>query len=232
MILSGFFNWVFPTKCLVCNREVGEGSLFCSSCFTKIVTIDYPFCDVCGRMLESSFDNVCGACCAYSPSFDKARSLFLYEYPSKRIIMKIKKDADSFAAEHCTRLLFLRYQDIIRKSDFIVPVPSHWSRLLRRGFNPADVIAYALSKVSSKPVRKILKRIKRTSYQKDKGTRERIENVQGAFRCREDLPGKSIVLVDDVMTTGATLSECARALKSMGCREVICITIASTKAAL
>lgn len=235
MLINEIFNWLFPTKCLVCGCEISQNSILCSHCFSKIIFIAYPFCTICGKILESSYgisssDFVCETCLAYPRSFDEARALFQYDEISKSIIMRIKKHSDSFVAKSCASMLFLRYKYIFALADYLVPVPSHWSRFLRRGFNPADIVATELSKTSHLPVHRILKRIKKTEYQRGKSISERFSNVANAFFCSEriELLGKKIILVDDVMTTGATLNECAKALRAKKCSNIFCLTISTT----
>ena len=219
----------------MCGIEVAPDSMFCLKCFSKVTFIDYPFCATCGKMLESSYgdftdDFLCATCQTYPRYFDKVRSLFQYDDISKNVVMKIKNHADSFVAKTCAVMIFSRYKDIFRQADCLIPVPSHWSRLLKRGFNPADIIAIEFSKITNLPVYTILKRTKKTSYQKGKNICERLNNVRNAFSCpkNNELLGKTIILVDDVMTTGATLNECASTLKNYGCLKVFCLTIAST----
>lgn len=219
----------------MCGCEITPDSIFCLKCFSKVTFIDYPFCTICGKMLESSYGNsgdnfLCDTCQTYPRYFDKARALFQYDDISKNVVMKIKNHADNFVAKVCAVMMFSRYNDIFRKADCLVPVPSHWSRFLKRGFNPADIIANEFSKISSLPICNILKRTKKTDYQKGKNIHERLNNVQNAFSCSKctELSGKSIILIDDVMTTGATLNECANVLKHYQCAKIFCFTIAST----
>ena len=178
---------------------------------------------------NSSCENLlCETCQKHQWHFDKARALFVYDNISKNIVMKIKKQSNNFVANLCVRMLFSRYRDIVTQSDVIVPVPSHWSRILRRGYNPADIIAIEFSKFSGLPVCKVLKRVRKTNYQKGKNILERFENVKDAFSCNDDLSEKIIILIDDVMTTGATLNECAKVLKNSHSLKVFCITVSST----
>ena len=235
MLIYDIFDWLFPKKCLICGSEITSDSIFCLKCFSKVTFIDYPFCKICGKILESSYGNVdndflCNTCQTYPRYFDKARALFQYDDVSKNVVMKIKNHSDSFVARLCAVMMFSRYKDILRQADCLVPVPSHWSRFLKRGFNPADVIAVEFSKIANLPICKILKRIKKTEYQKGKNIFERLNNVKNAFSCSKNnkLSGKTVILIDDVMTTGATLNECASMLKSHGCLKVFCLTIAST----
>ena len=144
--------------------------------------------------------------------------------------MKIKNHSDNFVAHLCAVMMFSRYKDIFRQADYLVPVPSHWSRFLKRGFNPADIIAMEFSRISNLPMYKMLKRTKKTDYQKGKNIYERLNNVRNAFSCSKDtkLSGKTVILIDDVMTTGATLNECSNILKNHQCAKIFCLTIAST----
>lgn len=232
MILKELANWLFPSKCLICGCQSNENSIFCSRCFSKITIIDYPFCKICGKILESSFeeDCICNTCLKFPRNFELARSLFQYDKVSKQIVMMIKKQSDNFAAKDCSRMIYSKYENILKTADFIVPVPSYWSRILKRGYNPADIIAIELSKISDIPFVDALKRIRKTQYQKNKQIYERFENVKDAFSCRTDLSEKTIILVDDVFTTGATLNECSKVLKTQGCEKIFCITIATTRA--
>ena len=238
MSVHKIFDWLFPKKCLICGNEICSDSILCPKCFAKITFIAYPFCEICGKMLDNSYNTVadskllCETCEKYHRSFDKARALFLYDEISKYVIMKIKKHADNTVANTCCKMLVLRHMNIFAQADYIVPVPSHWSRILKRGYNPADIISIELSKISKIPVLKLLKRIRKTEYQKGKSIQERFENVDNAFvyAGKKNVSGKSIILVDDVMTTGATLHECSKALKTHSRGKIFCITIATTTA--
>jgi ComF family protein len=184
-------------------------------------------------MFEITIDGTeetCSYCLDNAKFYDMARSLFQYNELSRRLIMKIKKHSDHITASACVKMLYMRYRDILETYDIVVPVPSHWTRLLRRGYNPANIIAVELAKISGKGYGNVLRRCKKTEYQRGKSTLERANNVLDAFTCKTDLSSKSIALVDDVMTTGATLNECARVLKHSGAKKVICITIACTRA--
>lgn len=231
MFLKDFFNWLLPHKCLVCSSQTAEKSIFCPKCFSQITMIDYPFCKICGKILEISFDAnpICELCSNHQRTFNIARSLFEYDLHSRKIVMKIKKQADNDAAKICCQMIYNRYVSLFKNVDYIVPVPSHWTRVLKRGYNPATIIAVELSRASKIPLLNTLKRAKKTAYQKGKNFQERYKNVEGVFQCSKDLLNKTIILVDDVLTTGATLEECSKALKKRGCKEIRCVTIASTK---
>ena len=229
--LNQLINWIFPKKCTVCGCEISEDAVFCAQCFSKVIFIDYPFCKCCGKMLSvaTGSETLCETCIKYPREFDVCRSLFIYNKASKKLIMRIKKQACSDVAKTCVRMLLIRYSEIFKNADLIVPVPSHWLRTVKRGYNPSAIIAREVSRALKIPLQtNLLKRIRKTDYQKNKKIVQRIENVKGAFECTEDLSDKTIILVDDVFTTGATLNECAKTLKLAGAKTVLAITIAST----
>ncbi|MDR3031183.1 MAG: ComF family protein [Holosporales bacterium] len=224
-------NWLFPEKCLLCGCEIFQKGVFCPKCFPKLTFIDHPICERCGKPLELAIDGIelCFRCVDSKIEFDFCRSLLVYDAYSKKLVMKIKKQADSLIAQKCCSIIAAKYKTKIFDTDFIIPTPSHWSRILRRGYNPATIIAKELSKILNIPVNaNVLKRIRKTEYQKNKSISEREENVKGAFSCLRDISGKKVILVDDVFTTGATLNECSKILKSFGAKVIYCITIAST----
>jgi ComF family protein len=230
-ILKSIIDWILPDKCMVCGRDTEIGSLFCSECFGSVVFVDFPYCKVCGKLLDTSYSNelTCKMCQNTERFFEAGRSLFLYNNSAKRIIMRIKKEADEHIARKCSQLLCNRYESFIERNDLIVPVPSHFFRILKRGFNPSTLIAKYIAKISEIPMdTKVMKRTKRTGYQKNKTLQERQENVKNAFIVCKDVQNKRILLVDDVMTTGSTLSECSRILQEHGAKSVRFITIGST----
>ena len=233
-LFNNFVDWLFPTKCIICGDEIQKNSIFCPKCFTKATFIDYPFCKICGKLFSNSYcyseNCICENCVKNTHFFDVARALFQYDDISKSVVFKIKKYADNNVAKICLNMLFKKYLDVFNSFNFIVPVPSHWSRVLKRGYNPADIISFELSNILNIPVQKILKRVKKTDYQKGKSTKDRYENVKNAFVCSEkNLLEQKIILVDDVMTTGATLNECSKILKSKNCLKIFCLTICTTK---
>ncbi|MBQ8651190.1 MAG: ComF family protein [Alphaproteobacteria bacterium] len=225
-------NWLFSPKCIVCGKNSEENSVFCNSCFSKITFIDYPICNICGKMLENDFSNdpICKICSEHKRYFDISRSFLLYDDASKNIVMKIKTQSDSHVANSCVNLFLNKNKFFLQDIDCITPVPSHWTRIFKRGYNPSTIIASEISKKTNIPLKKYLKRIKRTDYQKNKTIEERNRNVDSAFQAQDTVRNKSILLVDDVFTTGSTLNECAKTLKRKGANKVICFTIASTKA--
>lgn len=224
-------NWIFPNKCVICSDEIPEHAIFCVKCFSNIRFIEQPLCNCCGKMVVAlnTPEMLCESCIKYEKEFDKCRSLLVYNNESKRLIMKIKRQASFDIAKKCSKMISSRYSNIFKDADFIVPVPSHWTRILRRGYNPSAIIAKEFSDITKIPLKmNYLKRIKKTEYQKDKKIKERIKNVESAFLASDKVKDKTIILIDDVFTTGATLNECAKTLKLAGAKGVLAMTIAST----
>jgi ComF family protein len=236
-LISKLVDWIVPKCCCVCRADIHRSAVFCSDCFSKVVFIDTPICSICGKMLQTPTaieeeQMLCAECFSNKNTFDICRSLFLYNDVSKRIVMKIKRQLDVELVKICVRMLLTKYGHVFDKVDLIVPVPSHWTRTLVRGYNPPAIIAAELSKIIKVPFSSnCLRRIKRTGYQAGKSTKDRVKNVKDAFLCSQKLDGKRVLLVDDVMTTGATINECANVLKNLaGVQYVICACIATTRA--
>lgn len=232
--LKLLLNWVFPKKCLICSCEIDQDAIFCTECFKSITIISDPYCPSCGKILDSNFSEdiiqYCDSCFKRKKNFfDVGRSLFVYDKFSRKIIMHIKKHADETTAKICASLIYNKYPEIFNNIDYIIPVPSHISRILYRGFNPPSIFAKYLSIISNIPLKNnILKRIKRTPFQSTKNFQERMENVENAFTCKKNLENKNIIIVDDVFTTGSTINSCAKTLKNSGANIVRFLTIAST----
>lgn len=226
-------NWLFSQKCILCQRkEIGNNGIFCQLCFLKITIIEKPYCIKCGKSFLNGIpeNTVCEMCIKYPREFNIACSIFLYTSEIKKLIVKIKQSANRNLVNACIDLFYKKYQLLFQDTKYIVPVPSHWLRILKRGFNPPDLIAWRLSKLTKIPINRKLKRIKKTAYQHNKKFTERLINVNEAFVYKGKLNNSSVLLVDDVFATGATLNECAKAIKKAGAKKVNCFTMASTAA--
>ena len=233
-LLTSFYNWLFPTKCVLCNNtDIFINGIFCTDCFAKITIIDEPICKKCGKLFTTGMpiNALCNECETNGRLFSQARSLLLYDNITQKIILSIKSHANENVANTCSKLIYYKYRELFDNIDFIVPVPSHWLRTLYRGFNPADIIAKELSIVSGIKVNRSLRRIRRTEYQHKKSKSERLRNLDNAFSCKNtSLCNKNVLLVDDVFSTGSTLNECTKTLLNNKAKSVTCITISSTAA--
>lgn len=217
---------IFPAFCLGCEKE---GSVVCAECLSRVEVNGVYACPVCHTFTGNG--KCCGAC--QSRSFlDQHIALYPYDETQLggRMIHALKYNyieeiVDSFVIlveKYCGRT-----GGVLFSCNYIVPVPLHPRRYAERGFNQAELIGNVISKISGIPVLNVLKRSRYTSQQARLSKSERIANVKDAFRGTPDtLQDKTIILVDDVFTTGSTLQECARVLKDAGAKEVVGFTIA------
>lgn len=158
------------------------------------------------------------------------RSCVLYEGTAKELIHQFKYSGKEYLAESLVPFLLKRWlQDPeMKTADFFASVPSHPARLRDRGYNQSEVLAREFAKTAGRPYLSALKRSRNTVSQTELGKEERAKNVEAAFQVRNpsSIQGKRALLVDDVCTTGATLSECARTLRQAGAAEVFALTLA------
>jgi len=204
--------------CLLCGAEAGP-ELLCPACIGELPALPES-CPRCA--LPSPAGAVCGNCLNRPPHFDATLALWRYEFPCDRLVQALKYRARLALAGFFARSLASRP---LPEVDLIVPMPLHPKRLAERGFNQALEIARHLGR----PIepRGVL-RVKDTLPQTELPYEERAKNVRGAFLCRVDLSGASVAVLDDVMTTGATLNELARVLKRAGATRVENLVIART----
>lgn len=223
-------NWICPPTCPICHRETECAHTFCPECYARLVFITRPCCTRCGRPFEyTPLDSpVCGACLQKKPAFDRARSVLIYDDFSKQPILALKHGDKTELAPLFVRLLAQADPAIFHDIDMIIPVPLHWTRRLKRTYNQAGLLAQGLGRIKQIPFEPcLLKRVRRTPSQGHLHHRQREKNVRGAFAVvrPEKIRGRRILVVDDVMTTGATLNACARTLKRAGAREVRALTV-------
>lgn len=224
---------IWPSRALVSGRrDGGQGALPLDE-WVRLSFITGPVCDACGQPQESDLGEValCAACQARPPSWHRARAALIYDEASRRPVLDLKRAARRDGLSVMASWMVQAGGDLLEDADILIPVPLHYLRLVSRGYNQAGWLASAVAKRSGVPVRvDILKRVKATPSQGGKSRRARARNVAGAFavpeRKRGAIDGKCVLLVDDVLTTGATLRGCARILRRAGAREVNVLTLA------
>lgn len=234
---TAFLDLVFPRACVYCeNSRKGGGEFLCGLCHSEIVFIDPPYCHSCGIPADISYDFPtenfeCALCRKNSFFFDRARSLGPYDAALKKLIHQLKfgrqpgvmKEIAPFLADY-----FGRKEDSW-EGFYVVPVPLYFRRMKERTFDQSFLIAREVAKALSLPLANgLLRRVRDTDSQAKKTKVERAKNIKGAFAVdRPDrAQGMNILLVDDVMTTGATVNEAAKMLKRAGAGQIHVFTLA------
>ncbi|HET9146826.1 MAG TPA: ComF family protein [Acetobacteraceae bacterium] len=224
-----------PPHCLACAAEVGADGQLCPDCFSATAFISPPFCSRCGMALPGIMARqavpVCESCAIDPPRFRAGRAALLYDEMAKRLILPFKYSDRPEAALGLARLMARPGAELLRRADIIVPVPLHRARLRERGYNQAALLARALGRIAGKPVSvDALRRPKRTRPLNEMGRDARRQALEGAIAIRPDrtgrIAGASVLLVDDVMTSGATATACAEALLSAGAAAVDVLALA------
>jgi ComF family protein len=224
---------LYPATCTVCGKQVRAGEYLCDACEAKIIRIVPPFCETCSEPFDGSINTAfsCANCAHRTIYFDAAVAAYRGRGIVRDVIHEFKYNRQVHLRHLVGRWLRAALDDERlrdRQFDVIVPVPLDPARQRERGFNQASLLAELLSAHASIPCRPLLKRIRYTTTQTALDRSERMENLHNAFRLRknEDVRGLQVLLIDDVLTTGSTLSECARVLKRAGAKSVHAATAA------
>jgi len=210
----------FGQDCPLCGAASGP-ELLCAACAGDLPVLP-AYCPRCA--LPAPGGSICGSCLAEPPHFDRTTALWLYEFPCDRLVQALKYRAWlALAGFFAFRLASRPLPEV----DLIVPMPLHPKRLAERGFNQALEIARGVSRRAGIAVEaRGVRRLRYTRPQTELPYEERARNVRGAFACELELPGRHVAVVDDVMTTGATLNELASVLKRAGAASVENLVIA------
>ncbi len=216
------YKWLAP-PCLLCAAK-SDGSAFCPGCRSDLPWLDRSCCPTCA--LPTLDSRTCGECLKKPPAFDRTFAIFSYGFPIDALIHAMKYErkleiAAALGAELASAVANAPLPDVW------LPVPLSRLRMRERGFNQSSEIAKALGKRHRIRVLNS-QRIRETAPQASLPWKERARNIRGAFACAVDLGERRVALVDDVMTTGATLNEFARVIKKAGAKEVSCWVVART----
>ena len=229
-LLKRIEDFFFPPTCAVCQKALGSEGL-CADCFNKIRFIVPPYCPICGRPLDFSapWDMTCPACLKKKPPYKKMRSICVYDDGIKPLLLGFKHGRRFDYAPLLIRLMKQADPSLFTENDIFTSVPLHWTRLMKRGYNQSAVLATALAKAYHKTYEPgILKRRRPTRSQGHLSPDQRRQNVAGAFCVPKPalVKDKDILLIDDVITTGATVGGCVRALIRAGAKSVSVLSIA------
>jgi len=227
---------ILPPICHICHSYIpNAGTLhICPTCRDRLPLVSSPLCPLCGIPFSGAGgDHRCGTCLTHTPHFDSARAHFLYEGSIRDLIHIFKYNQHTHLRYPLALLALEGISGFLTDNDphLIVPVPLHRSRLRKRGFNQAVLLGRVISHQLSLPMlTDALVRTRPTEPQIELSAAERRLNVKGAFTVNrpDHVAGKRILLLDDVMTTGSTMDECAKELKKAGAAVVIAATVART----
>ena len=241
--LDWLVDWLYPPRCRACGSGISgpDAEYLCRGCWLKVRLVSHPLCDICGRPFfdTSGDDHSCAACLTRPPYFVRARAWGCYprdesaEHPLRQVVHKFKYGRKVSLGKPLGRLMAQGCEEFLRECrvDLIVPVPLHPKRLRWRGFNQSLLLARQVNRLYRVPVDPFaLYRANETVPQTELTEDERRKNVRGAFAMytEKSVKGRSVLLVDDVYTSGATVNECSRVLVRRGVKEVTVLTLART----
>jgi ComF family protein len=213
---------ILPPLCIACHDLIDRHNALCPRCWSGLRFIRPPLCDRLGIPLpyDAGDQPVSSTALRHPPLYDRARAALAFDGVARDLVHAFKYADRHEAVPLFTRWMSAAGQELIAEADIITPVPLHPWRLLRRRFNQSAILAGALSRAYATPMVLALRRVRRTKQQVGLAFADRQANVTGAFRVASGraaaLSGKRVLIVDDVITTGATVEACALALKDAG----------------
>jgi ComF family protein len=227
-VYKGFWqvlDWVYPPVCASCGEP---GYRICPICYEKINFLHGNLCQICGCSIKKISKKICDICCDNNPPYDGIRSLAYYEGVIRECVHALKYKNNQSLGDTFSELLVKLIRRENWQINFVVPVPLSEERYHERGYNQASLLAKPLAARLSLTFNPYaLKRIRHTASQVGLSAHERHQNVIGAFEAETDLVrGKNLLIVDDVMTTGATMKACAQALKKAGAKSAYGVVLA------
>ena len=207
---------MLPRRCASCGRN---GSFLCAPCEASLSLLERPYCLLCAR---PGVGRLCERCASSQPSFDGVRAVCLFDGAARDLVHRLKYDNFRAVAPDMARLLADLLNPGRMEGVIIAPVPLHPRRERVRGYNQSELLAREVGRETGLAVRPgIVRRVRNTPPQVSiENYEERRSNIEGSFACPAGLDGESVLLIDDVVTTGSTMSACAAALKAAGARSV------------
>ncbi len=222
--LEALSDLFYPERCVGCEKRASD--VLCRGCFEALPMVGRPFCARCG--MPTAFEAfVCDGCKGTDFAFESARAPLRYEGVGKGIVHALKYRGYTKVVERLAAPLMAEALAGEGPYEAVVPVPLHPSRRRKRGFNQAELLARGVARPLGAPVVGALRAVRRTRDQVELSAAERRANVAGAFSAEGRLRGR-VLLVDDVFTTGATMSACAGALLEAGAGEVRAVSLCRT----
>jgi len=217
------FDWLFPPRCGGCGKE---GKRWCDPCAESVQLITSPVCPICGG--KQSVEKMCEGCISTPRSYVALRSWAAYTGPLRQAILRLKYHRDIAMGEILARPLVMSLEKLNWPVDIVVPVPASLARLKERGYNQVSLLARPVGLGLNIPYRsQALRKVVETRSQVGLTADERRLNVKDVFQAEQrTVKGRTILVVDDITTTGSTIEECAKALCRAGARQVYGMTLA------
>lgn len=223
----------YPPSCPGCGRMLARHGAICQPCWSSVRFIERPYCEVLGIPFSHDLGEgiLSAEAIANPPDFNRMRSACAFDGAARSLVHSLKYRDRTELAEMMAGWMARAGREVLEDCDALVPVPLHLYRRLSRRFNQAAELANGISRLVGKPVlANAVSRTRNTEHQVGLGRTGREENVRGAFRItppgKEQVPGKKIVLIDDVYTTGATVSAISRVLRRAGASDISVLTFA------
>ena len=223
-------DFLYPRRCPVCDKAVKPfGSLVCEECVPKIKYVKAPYCQKCGKELKDARAVFCHDCVNRKHFYDRGMALFAYRSVSDSIYRFKYRGRQEYAAyygERMARILGKRILEL--RPDALVPVPIHAAKKRQRGYNQAEVLANEVGRLLHIPVEtKLIKRVQKTKPMKDLSVQERQNNLKRAFKISiNDVKLNTIVIIDDIYTTGATIDSMAQTFMEKGVKQIYFMALA------
>lgn len=214
---------LYPPVCPVCKKILGYQKLICRKCSGKMIAVGENTCKSCGKPLENEEREYCYDCSKKKHYYEQGVAAFRYNETVKKTIYEFKYQNKREYARYYSSQLILQYDHIFKQwgIEAIVPVPIYKLKKRKRGFNQAQLIGKELSYHLQIPcINQWLIRVKNTIPQKELNDAGRKKNLEDAFAVKKDYPYKTVLLVDDIYTTGSTIDHCAKILRANGCQKV------------
>ena len=218
-------DWLFPPNCVGCQKA---GLRWCADCWLKIKRINENICEICGQPVKIESSRLCAACARSRPAYHQLRSWAVYEGSLRTALLRIKYKGDIGLGDILARELMALMGQLGWPVDLVTPAPLGVARKGERGYNQAAFIAYPFALATSlRYAPQALSKVRDTPSQVGLSMHERRLNVQGAYRANRRLvEGKTVLVIDDIATSGATMQACAEALNDAGVKQVFGLTVA------
>ena len=223
---------IYPPRCLACTAATDQPHGLCPACWRDTHFIAGTTCRSCGVPLigEAGAEDVCESCLRHPPAWDRGAAAILYAGAGRRMVLALKHGDRLDMVRPLAGWMAAAGRDILAAADVIAPVPLHWRRLLGRRYNQSAELARRLGRIAGRPVVGDLLLRRRATQPQDGNRAARAANQAGAFavnpRRAAAVAGRSVVVVDDVLTSGATLSACAECLRAAGAARVDVLALA------